>query len=209
MDAQFVSLAVGYALAGGRLRRKGTRRRPWLELRRLETEVTYLRHQLKALRQAGGPGVMAVIDAVPGSGYYDLCRGRIHSPLLERVMEILCPEDDIRLSAEALQVAGDRGLASAWLDGGHWDGLSGRFEMRSPEDAEALHSAIQQRGIHGMIIGSGGNRGRCGVFYGVDAMQDLVRLLRPRVHRSMRHCLWPGVLHGGALLVANKERAFR
>jgi hypothetical protein len=209
MDAQFVSLVVGYALAGGRLRRKGVKRRPWLEWRRMETEATYLRHQFKALRQVGGPGVISVIDSVPGSGYYDLCRGRLHSPLLERAMEILCPEGEIHLSAEALQVAGDRGLASAWLDSGHWDGPMGRFEMRSRGDAEALHSAIQERGIRGMVLSSGGGRGRCNVFYGADAMQDLVRLLRPHVHRSMRHSLWPGVLHGSALLVANKEQAFR
>lgn len=195
MQARFVSLAIGYAIAGGVLRRKGARRRPWLELRRSETESTYLGHQVQALRSAAEGGFTATVDMVPGDGFYDLVRARVHAPGLERAMELLCPEDAQALNQEALAAAGLRGLACAWLDAGRWDHSAGVWSFRSGADAREVKRYLQELGIRPSLTQPMSPLVRVPP----DAMAALVRLLRPHVHRSMRHALRPGSLHGAEL----------
>jgi len=192
VSAQFVSLAVGYSLALGQLRRKGVRRRPWLELRRLETESTYLDHQVRALRRASRQPLRVDVDLLPGKGYYDISRVRIHSPSLERVLEIL--EDGI--TEDALLVAGTRGLACLWLDHGFWRGQCGELTFAQEPEAEAFRSALHRLGIQAMPPLK---RPRL-VRLAPDAMHGLATNLRPHVHRSMRHALRPGGRHGIHLL---------
>jgi hypothetical protein len=197
MSAQFVSLAVGYALGGsGVLRRKGVRQRPWLELRRLETESTYLGHQVRMLQRAAIGELRLDQDVVAGRGFYDIRRARLHSPLLNRAMEILSPGGEPRLTVEALQVAGLRGIASLWLDAGTWrpDG-SARLPVRSAGDTEPLIALLQQQGV-----AAAADRRETVVELRPRAMAALADLLRPHVHRSMRHALRPGSTHGLALL---------
>lgn len=196
MQAQFVSLAVGYALAGGKLRRKGVKQRPWLELRRLETETVYLGHQVKALRQAGRSGFVADVDTIGGEGFYDVRRARLHSPLLERVMELLQADGHFRVTAEALQVAGLRGMASLWLDVGRWSQHSGFLDLPEREDGLAVRDYLASRGITASPIT------RCGATLRLKpvAMEQFAALVRPYVHRSMRHALHPGSRHGTQLL---------
>jgi hypothetical protein len=198
MSAQFVSLAVGYALGGsGVLRRKGVRRRPWLELRRLETESAYLGHQVRMLQRAVTGELRLDQDVIAGKGFYDIRRARLQSPSLGRAIELLCPDGELRLTTEVLQVAGMRGVASLWLDAGAWrpDG-SGRLPMRSVADADLLVALLRQRGIAAVAADKRGPviDMRPGV------MSALADLLRPYVHRSMRHALRPGSSHGLALL---------
>jgi hypothetical protein len=197
MSARFVSLAVGYALGGGVLRRKGARQRPWLELRRLETESIYLGHQVRMLQRGVTGELRLDQDVVAGKGFYDIRRARLQSPLLERAMEILCPDGEPRLAAEALQVAGPRGIASLWLDAGTWraDG-SARLSVRSVEDAEQLAAFLKQQGVAAAVV----DRRGAAVDLRPRAMAALADILRPHVHRSMRHALRPGSTHGLALL---------
>jgi hypothetical protein len=197
MKARFVSLAVGYALAGGTLRRKGSRRRPWLEVRRLETEGAYLGSQARALRKASTPEARCVEDMVPGSAFYDICRLRFQHPWLERVMEICCPDDEQRVTPEALGIAGLRGLAQLWLDAGCWEKGEGRIVPRRGDDAPPIRAALA-----GLGIPSSAPIGRNWIVtIAPRPMEELAALLRPYVHRSMRHALRASpVGHGLALL---------
>lgn len=192
MSAQFVSLAVGYALGHGTLRRKGVRKRPWLELRRLETESTYLDHQVRALRRAVRQTIRVDVDLVPGKGYYDICRARIQSPLLERAIEVA----EGGLNEEALQVAGLRGLACLWLDRGRWWGQTG--EIGFPSEAEAV--VFRTKLAELKIPCSAPQTKRFLVRIAPEPMHELAAHLRPYVHRSMRHALRPGAVHGAQLL---------
>ena len=201
MSARFVSLAVGYALAGGELRRKGARQRPWLELQRLETEATYLDHQVRALRQSAGGTARVDLDFTCGEGFYDIARARISSPLLERAMELLCPAGEQRITPDALEVAGARGLACLWLDAGHWDGRAGIIDTRSPADAALLRERLLVCGIEAGVASAGG----ASVRVAPSDMPALAALLRPQVHRSMRHTLHPGSIHGRSLLGATSR----
>jgi hypothetical protein len=203
VNAQFVSLAVGYALGGGQLRRKGARRNPWLELRRLETESTYLLHQVRLLQRSGSGSVRADIDMLPGQGYYDLRRARLHSPLLERAMELLQVDEGQRFSIEALQVAGVRGIASLWLDAGRWQLGRGLLPVPSLDDAAVLLEYLLSH--HG-ITATVSERPGPALVLAPRPMQDLAALLRPQVHRSMRHALHPGACFGRQLLENPKRQ---
>jgi hypothetical protein len=192
MKAHFISLATGYALAGGTLRRKGSRGRPWLEIRRLETESVYLGSQARALRKAATGDARCIEDMVSGPAFYDICRLRFQHSWLERVMEICRPGGEQRITAEALGIAGIRGLAQLWLDAGCWEGTEGRIVPRSGDDAPPIRAALAVQGIPSSApIGRGGV-----VAIAPRPMEDLAALLRPHVHRSMRHALRPGSRHG-------------
>jgi len=196
MKAHFISLAVGYALAGGELRRKGGRQRPWLEIRRLETESVYLGSQARALQRAATGEARCIVDGIPGHGFYDICRLRFQHPWLERVMEICCPGGEPQITAETLQIAGVRGLAQLWLDAGSWRGRSGVIAPRTQADAHAVHAALADLGIPA----SKASQQREWLGLPPGPALELMALLRPQVHRSMRHALRPGSRHGLALL---------
>lgn len=196
MQARLVSLAVGYAMGAGVLRRKGIRGKPWLELRRGELESEYLGHQLHSLRGAAGADCIARRDMVPGEGFYDVVRLRFHTPELERAMELLQVDSGQRLTPEALQVAGPRGLACIWLDCGRWAGESGVLSLRSSDDARQLKHHLRDLGAS---LGATQPSSPL-VKIQPESMKRLARELRPHVHRSMRHALWPGSIHGQELL---------
>lgn len=193
MGAQFVSLAVAYSLGLGNLRRKGVRQRPWLELRRLETESSYLEHQVRALRRVALQPVRVERDLLSGKGYYDIARARIQSADLERAVELLEPG----INAEALQVAGAaRGIACLWLDCGFWRRGTGVIRCGNAAEAEALHRSILDLEL--TCILSPGRRPAIEI--DARSMPQLAHLVRPFVHRCMRHTLHPGSRHGSALL---------
>jgi hypothetical protein len=197
MSAQFVSLAVGYALGTGTLRRKGARQRPWLELRRLETESVYLGHQVRMLQRAATGGLRLDQDVLAGRGFYDIRRARLQSPLLERAFELLMVDDQPRLTLEVLQVAGLRGIASLWLDLGVWQrNGGGRIPQRSEADAAVLADYLSQQGSSAIATDKRGPV----VDLGPSAMSQFASALRPCVHRVMRHALHPGSIHGASLL---------
>lgn len=192
MSAQFVSLAVAYSLGIGTLRRKGARQRPWLEMRRLETESAYLEHQVRALRRSLRQPIRVEEDVVPGKGYYDLRRVRIQSSSLERAVELL----EGGLSEEALQVAGCRGIACLWLDQGRWVRHGGEIWLDSPSAAALVRDAILQLGVP---CPAPLNREQV-IRLPPQSAHKLMSCLRGFAHRSMRHALRPGsCLHGSAL----------
>lgn len=196
MQARFVSLAIGYAMGGGTLRRKGSRGRPWLELLRGELEAEYLGHQVQNLRKAAGADCIARRDMVPGEGFYDIARVRFYAPELERAMELLQVDSGQRLTPEALQVAGLRGLACAWLDCGRWADEAGVLTLRSAEDARQL-----KRYLWDLEVKLGETQPSSPlVKVTPESMKRLAREMRPHVHRSMRRALWPGSIHGRELL---------
>jgi hypothetical protein len=196
MKAHFISLAVGYALAGGELRRKGSRQRPWLEIRRLETESVYLGSQARALRKAATAEARCLQDLVPGPAFYDICRLRFQHAWLERVMEICCPDGEQQLTAEALQIAGVRGLAQLWLDAGYWRNSEGCIVLGREADATLVRAALARQNIPSSAPA---NR-RSEVLIAPRPMEALVALLRPHVHRSMRHTLRRASCHGRRLV---------
>jgi hypothetical protein len=192
MTASFVSLAVAYSLGIGQLCRKGVRQRPWLEMRRLETEATYLEHQVRALRRSIRQPIRVEEDDISGRGYYDLRRVRIQSPYLERAVEIL----EGGINEEALQVAGAQGIACLWLDRGRWICRSGEIWLDSSDEAALVNHAIQQLGVASSLLPGT----RPIIRFGPQQMHDLASCLRPLVHRSMRHTLRLGSSHGRALI---------
>jgi hypothetical protein len=196
MKAHFISLAVGYALAGGALRRKGQRQRPWLEIRRLETESIYLCSQARALRRGATAEARCIEDLVPGQGFYDICRLRFQHPWLERVMEICCPDGRQCITAAALQIAGPRGLAQLWLDAGSWSGRTGLLQLASLAEAEAVQAVLQDA----KIPCSSPSRQQPRLELAPGPAAGLMTLLRPHVHRSMRHVLHPDSCHGNQRL---------
>lgn len=118
MSAQFVALALSYCLGRGTISLKGVRKRPWLEIQRRETELTYLNHQLRQLHKFHDGKLEAVSDVVQTNGFYDDHRIRVHSPDLFRVYDLLYFRDERRLTPEVLQIVGAQGLTSLWCDTG-------------------------------------------------------------------------------------------
>lgn len=118
MSAQFVALALSYCLGRGTISLRGARKRPWLEIRRRETDLTYLNHQLRMLHKVHDGKLEAVSDIVQTNGFYDDRRIRVHSPDLYRVYELLYFRDERRLTPEILSIAGAQGLAALWCDTG-------------------------------------------------------------------------------------------
>lgn len=134
MSAQFVALALSYCLGKGTISLRGQKKRPWLEIRRKETDLTYLNHQLRTLHRFHDGKLEAVSDVVQTDGFYDDRRIRVHSPDLYRAYELLYFRDERRLTPEVLQIAGFQGLASLWCDTGML--VKDNMIVRSWADAE-------------------------------------------------------------------------
>lgn len=198
MSARLVSTAIAYAMGSGILRRKGVKQRPWLELRRLETERTYMLHQVKSLQRAGAGPVRAEIDMIPGQYFYDICRARLHHPDFDRAMELLAPEGVVILSPEVLEIAGGRGLASLWLDLGEWDRGAAVIPLSSEQDANTLARYLENRGITGIPRSLDRQKLRLSK----RQFAQFCGLIRPHVHRSMTPALREGSAHGSRLLRA-------
>lgn len=196
MSARLVSMAIAYAMGSGALRRKGIKQRPWLELRRLETERTYLLHQVRSLQRAGAGPVRTSIDMVPGQHFYDICRARLQHDAFERAMELLAPGGDACLSEKVLQIGGSRGLASIWLDLGRWDRGVAVISLSGEPDADALLAHLGNRGISGVSKGGNGSMLRLSK----RQFAQFGGLIRHHVHRSMSHTLREGSKHGSSIM---------
>ena len=118
MSAQFVALALSYCLGKGTISLRGQKKRPWLEIRRRETDLSYLNHQLRMLHRVHDGKLEAVSDIVQTAGFYDDRRIRVHSPDLYRAYELLYFRDERRLTPEILRIVGFQGLAALWCDTG-------------------------------------------------------------------------------------------
>ena len=196
MSARLVSMAVAYAMGSGALRRKGVKMRPWLELKRLETERTYMLHQVRSLQRSGGGPVRASIDMLPGKHFYDVCRARLQHDAFERAMELLAPDGETRFSREVLEIGGGRGLASVWLDLGHWDRGTAVIPLSSEFNANALLGHLINRGVTGIIKGGNPTTLRLSK----RQFAQFSGLIRHHVHRSMAHALREDSRHGSSIM---------
>lgn len=196
MSARLVSLALSYAIGGGVLRSKGIKQRSWLELKRLETERTYMLHQVKSLQRAGAGPLRVVVDMLPGQHFYDICRARLQHDGFDRAIELLCPDGTPRLNGEILEITGGRGLASLWLDLGRWDKNVAVIPLPTPQDAEALAARLGQLGLSGIARSSD----RTNLRLSLRQFGQFVDLIRPHVHRSMSHVLKEQSVHGEKLM---------
>lgn len=118
MSAPFVALALSCSFACGKLSLRGAAKRPWLEVRRRETDARYLRFLLRRLRQSYDGTLDYVYDTIASDGFYDTHRFRVHAPELYRVYELLYPRDELQLTPEAMTVGGFALLSLLWAEGG-------------------------------------------------------------------------------------------
>lgn len=135
-------------MARGKLTLKGARKRPWLEIRRIETERAQLSWQLRQLQELHDGPLEFVRDRVPSSGFYDVHRLRVHGEGLYRAYELLCPRDERTVTPELLQMLGDQALGCLWSDAGSW--ASHRIAFKSTdvkhEDWLALDQWLKDQG---------------------------------------------------------------
>lgn len=184
MSAQFVALALSYCLGKGTLSLRGQKKRPWLEIKRRETDLTYLNHQLRMLHKAHDGKLEAVSDVVQTNGFYDDRRIRVHSPDLYRAYELLHFRDERRLTPEILRIVGFQGLAALWCDTG--TATKTKAVLRSWADAaqtQHLVEWVQHLGYDPVLV----QKGRL-EFQGVHA-DDLTHDLRQVVPRCKRPTL--------------------
>ena len=134
MSAQLVTHVLSYSLGKGVLSLKGRRKRPWLELSRLETERDYLNYQLKQLKKYHEGAIDLFKDRLPTNGFYDKERVRFHGQGLWRAYEILCPRDKSCISPTVLDVVGKQGMASLWIDQGRFIGKRGSIRGKYTEE---------------------------------------------------------------------------
>lgn len=182
MSAQFVALALSYCLGRATLSLKGARKRPWLEIRRRETDLTYLNHQLRMLHKMHDGKLEAVSDIVQTDGFYDDRRIRVHSPDLYRVYELLYFRDERRLTPEVLRIVGAQGLSALWCDTG--TASRTRAVVRSwanLEETQHLRDWVLELGHTPAVV----QKGRL-EFHGVFA-DDLIHDLR----KSLPRCKLP------------------
>jgi hypothetical protein len=164
-------------------------------LRRLETERTYLEHQLRLLRKLHDGPLRASCDVLAGEGFYDVHRVQLTSPALHRAYELLYPRDARRLSPEVLAITGWPGLAALWLDQARWHSprrasLRGRYDG---QDYRAVRDwlAAAQIPTQPLLRRDGWQ----GLELRPPALTALLHAIAPHVHRSQRFRLrYPGRL---------------
>ena len=187
MSAQFVARVLSYCLGKGSISLKGSRKRPWLELKRSETERIYLGSQVYLLRQDHPSQLEVVWDRVATDGFYDLERARIQTDELWRAYDLLYPRDEFTLSREVLDLCGITGLATLWLDSGCWVGLTGEIRGRhTPQQKQIIAEWIRSLGFPAEARFKGGN---CRLVLPAESMRQIKPAIRPHVHQTMRHKL--------------------
>lgn len=190
LSAQLLGLCAG---AGVLARRgAGSQRRPWLTIKRCESEKTFLEHQLRNLRSAHAGPLRSVVDRLSGDGFYDVIRLRAGSEQFERAYELLYPRDVRCWNLELAELSGELGLVNLWLDHGRWLSSS-TAAIKPPWRTEELVAWIER--LNGLGI-------RCApristrngeieaIGLGISGTETLIKRIRPHVHRSMRERLW-------------------
>ena len=188
MSAQFVAHALSYSLGKGSINLKGKRQRPWLGITRSEIDRTYLAHQLRILRQSHDGPVDYLSDRVPTDGFYDLERIRFHGETLWRAYELLYPKDKKAISRDVLNIAGLKGAAALWIDQGRISGKRGSMRGKySENDYLQLESWFNDLDIPAKIHRN--NIGIVQLSFKKDSLHQLINLIRPLIHITMRKTL--------------------
>lgn len=194
MSAALSAQVLGLCAGAGVLARRGagSQRRPWLTIKRPESEKTYLEHQLRTLRSVHSGAMRSVLDRRSGDGFYDVLRLRAGSEQFERAYALLYPRDVRCWTLEIAALSGELGLANLWLDHGRWLSSSTAL-IKPPWRTEELMAWIERLNGHGIrcapkISSRTGEIEAIGL--GVCGTEALIKRIRPHVHRSMRERLW-------------------
>jgi hypothetical protein len=174
-------------MGAGRLNLRGSKSRPYLELRRLETELSYLEHQVRHLRRVHDGPLQVHRDALPGTGFYDVHRAQLTSPALHRAYELLYPRDEKCLSAQVLAIAGWGGFTSLWLDFGRWESarrpaLRGRFSVA---EYQLLADWLAEQDVETCRL-TGPRPHHRGMAIAPDSVTRAMARMRPHAPRGMR-----------------------
>lgn len=143
-------------------------------------------HQLRQLRLAADGPLEVVRDVLPGSGFYDIHRVRLHGEGLYHAYALLYPRDRRQLSAEVLAIAGRPGLAALLIDRARRQGPQLRIcDRYSPEERQALVAWLAALGYpaRGLAAPSG-------VQFAPGSLPALRRELAPLIHPSQRARVW-------------------
>jgi hypothetical protein len=148
MSTRFVTHALSCSLGKGKIALKGKRKRPWLEVVRSETERSFLKYQLKLLKELHEGPIDFYQDRLATNSYYDKERFRFYGDQLYRAYELLYPRDHRYISPNVLEITGTKGLAYLWLDQGRVNGLRGSLRGRySPEEYQNISDYLNSLGI--------------------------------------------------------------
>lgn len=172
----------------GTISLKGSRRRPWLEIIRNETESTYLTHQVRTLRRLADSPSDFVIDRIDTDGFYDRIRARLHCDDLWRAYELMYRRDEKQLTREILDITGIQGLIALWSDYGRLNGLrSAVGGRRSHEATELLAEWATDLGYPATasVIRNGDKLLR----FDKHSTAKLIQELKPQLHYTMRRKL--------------------
>jgi hypothetical protein len=190
MSTQFTLKVLSYCLGQGTIALKGKACRPWLELSRIETERSYLEHQLRALRRLHPGPLEAHWDRLPGKSFYDIERLRIHSDLLWRPYELLYPRDQRTITPQLLAMSGFGGLVGLWGDRGRAYPRSAELALRAPGlKTQDLEEWCQSLG-HPALVRRGSASGLV-MRWGEKAWPPLARALRAALPECARASLRP------------------
>lgn len=109
---------LSYCLGSGTIALRGSKKRPWLDLQRSETEQTYARHQIRTLHRLH-PGELEVVwDQVERNGFYNDVRCRVQSDLLRPAYELMYPRDEKVVTPEIIRITGFGGIVALFSDRG-------------------------------------------------------------------------------------------
>ena len=186
MTAQFTKTALAWCLNKGQMSLRGSKRRPWLEIVRPETERTYLSYQLFALRRFHDGPTDDVRDTIGGDSFYDDERIRFQGTGLEAAYSLLYPRDRKQITSQVMDITDIQGLTALWIDGGHIDlkragVIKGRF---SQDEYEAIAECISRHGIDNKVKRS--SKYFTGIALKPESMEAFARLIRPYAHFSMK-----------------------
>ncbi len=185
MSAIFVQRALSYCLGVGSISLLGSRRRPWLQIVRPETEKVYLNYQLKQLRLAHSGPLEHFWDVIPTDGFYDKTRLRVRGEDLHRAYALMYPRDKKIITPQVMSICGIEGLTALWSDRGRVVGRLGKLRTRlSTKDNHVIADWCNSNGFPCTLIS---REDKCyGIQFDRDSTKHLINSIRPHIHKTMR-----------------------
>ena len=175
---------MSWCLGQGTLAIRGTKRRPWIEIKRDERERPYLSYQLFSLRRAARGPSDDVRDTLATKGFYDTERIRFTAEGLDAAYQLLYPRDKRLITPEVLNIVGLQGLTALWLDRGKINAkkhgvIRGKY---STEELNNIKDAFNDAGISvGYTPWAKG-----ALVFNDSQVRKLKAVLTPYVHRTMQ-----------------------
>ncbi|NDC87504.1 MAG: hypothetical protein EB075_01615 [Bacteroidetes bacterium] len=167
----------------------GQRKRPWLEIKRRETDLTHLLHQSRQLHRLHDGPLDLVIDTVQTDGFYDDKRLRCHGEGLYRAYELMYPRDERVVTPEILAITGIQGIAALWCDHGSVEGQKLRITCPGgKKEAFLVYDHLKNLGFSPMYSRSAIRNPKIDfIADGADELAAALRKVLPRhKHPSLR-----------------------